>query len=236
MGNIFITPKWFYGYDVVLEVLFAVITLLVSFYAWRMYKVSGERNLRLFSMAFLFIAISYIFQSILNFLIMEQFDDDLAGMINLNSVYLLNLFGIYIHAVLFLVGLLLLTYVALRIYSLRTFVLISLLVFTSLYFSPYKTFMLFFTSSLLLGFIVYYYLMNYWASRKATALLVLIAMILLFVGYIHFIFATDNPNYYVVGHLLEFVAYILVLINLLIISKAGKETKGLQRRKNGKKA
>jgi len=231
MGNIFITPQWFFGYDVVLELLFAVITLLVSYYAWKIYKVSEERNLRLFSMAFLFIALSYIIQSILNFVILERLDDDIAGMINIQSVYLLNLFGIYMHAILFLVGLLILTYVALKIYSLRTFVLLILLVFSALYFSPYKTFLLFFISTLLLGFIVYYYLTNYWNNRKATTLLVLIAMILLFIGYIHFIFATENSMYYVIGHFMELAAYILVLINLLIILRVGKH-----KHKNGKKA
>ena len=231
MGNIFITPQWFFGYDVLLELSFAVITMLVSFYAWKIYKVSEERNLRLFSMAFLFISISYIVQSILNFVILERLDDDIAGIINLQSVYLLNLFGIYMHAILFLIGLLILTYVALKIYSLRTFVLLSLLVFGSLYFSPYKTFMLFLISSILLGFIVYYYLTNYWNNRKATSFIVLIAMVLLFVGYIQFLFATDNSIYYVIGHLLEFAAYILVLNNLLIILRVGKK-----KIKNGKKA
>jgi hypothetical protein len=232
MANIFVSPEWFFGYDMALEVIFAVITLLVSFYAWKIYKVTAERNIRLFSLAFLFIALSYITQSILNFVIMEQLEEKVCGIINLQSVYLLNLFGIYVHSILFLIGLLLLTYIALKIYSLRTFVLMFLLVFTSLYFSPYKTFMLYLLSTTLLGFIVYYYIANYWNNKKWTTLLVTIAMLILFVGYLHFMFATENPFYYVVGHVLELVAYLLVLINLLIILRAGKK---IQKQKNGKK-
>lgn len=232
MGNIFITPQWFFGYDIVLEILFAVITLLVSFYAWKIYKITEERNLRLFSLAFLFVSLSYIVQSVLNFIILKELEEEICGIVNIQSVYLLNLFGIYFHSILFLIGLLLLTYVALKIYSLRTFVLLFILVFTSLYFSPQKTFMLYLLSTTLLGFIVYYYIANYINNRKTTTLLVTIAMITLFAGYLYFIFATDNAFYYVLGHILELLAYLLVLGNMMIILNAGNKK---QRLKNGKK-
>jgi len=232
MAYVFTSPGWFFGYDVVLELLFAVVTLLVCFYAWKIYKVTGERNIRLFSLAFLFVSLSYIIQSILNFVILDKLDDDITTLINLNSVYLLNLFGIYMHAILFLIGMLLLAYIALRIYSFRTFILLSILVFSSLYFSPYKTFTLYLLSTVLLGFIVSYYLTNYWNNRKATTLLVAIAMMFLFVSYLFFIFAIDNATYYVVGHLLELSAYVLVLANLLVVLRFGRR----QKLKNGKKA
>ncbi len=213
-----------------LEVIFAVITLLVSFYAWKIFKITEERNVRLFSLAFLFIALSYITQSVLNFIILTRLDDDVCMLINLRDVYLLNLFGLYMHAILFLIGILLLAYVALKIHSFPTFVLMFFLIFTSLYFTPYKTFMLYLLSTVLLGFIVYYYLVNYWNNRKTTTLLVLISMILLFVAYLHFIFAMNNILYYIIGHILELLAYLIVFITLLIILRLGK-----QKQKNGKK-
>ena len=229
MAYIFTSPEWFFAYDVALELAFAVITLLVCFYAWKIYKVTGERNIRLFSLAFLFISLSYIIQTILNFIIMEQLDEGITEFINLNSVYLLNLFGTYIHSILFLVGILLLVYIALKIYSLRTFILLSILVFTTLYFSLYKTFMLYLLSTVLLGFIVLYYLTNYWNNKKTTTFLVAIAMMLLFIAYLFFIFGINSTTYYVLGHILELSAYVLVLTNLLIILRKGKE-----RNKTGK--
>jgi len=57
-------------------------------------------------------------------------------------------------------------------------------------------------------------------------------MITLFAGYLYFIFATENPFYYVVGHVLELLAYLLVLGNLIIILRTGNKK---QRLKNGKK-
>lgn len=231
MGNIFITPEWFFGYDIVLEILFAIITMFVSFYAWKIYKITEERNIRLFSLGFLFISLSYIIQSVLNFIILKQLEEEICGIVNLESVYLLNLFGIYFHSILFLIGLLLLTYVALKIYSLRTFILLFILVFVSLYFSSHKTFMLYLLSATLLGFIVYYHITNYLNNRKATTLLVTIAMMTLFAGYLYFMFAIDKPLYYVIGHVLELLAYLLVLGNLILILKAGNKKQRLK--KNG---
>ena len=235
MAYIFTSPEWFFGYDMALEIAFAVITLLVCFYAWKIYKVTGERNIKLFSLAFLFISLSYFVQSILNFIMLDSLDDNVYSLIGLQSIYHLNLFGIYIHSTLFLIGLLLLTYIALKIYSFQSFVLLSILVFTSLYFSLYKTFMLYLLSTVLLGFIVYYYLTNYWNNKKVTTLLVSVAMMLLFVGYLFFIFGIDNSTYFVLGHVLELSAYVLVLINLLVILRVGKQKilVGKQKLKNG---
>jgi len=219
-----VTPQWFYGYDVALELIFAIVTLLVSYFAWKIFKITGERNIRLFSLAFLFVSLSYIVQSILNFVIMDRLDDGISTFINLQSVYLLNLFGIYIHSILFLIGMLLLAYVALKIYSFKTFALLFILIFTSLYFTTYKTLMLYILSTVLLGFIVYYYLNNYWENRKPTTLLVLISMISLFVAYLFFIRAMDeNMPYYIIGHLLELTAYLLVFVTLWIILRLGKQ-------------
>lgn len=231
MGNLFITPEWFFGYDIVLEVLFAIITLLVCAYAWKIYKITDENHLRLFSWSFLFIGLSYIAQSILNFLILVKLDNVVCGVINLQSVYHLNLFGIYLHSILFLIGLLILAYLSLKIDSTRAFTLLILIIFSSLYFSPYKTFTLYMLSSILLIFTSYYYLTTFLNNRKTTTFMVLMAMILLLIGNISFILATDKASYYVIGHMLELIAYVLVLVNLLIVLRVGK-----QKRKNGKKA
>jgi hypothetical protein len=231
MGNIFITPEWFFGYDIFLETMFAVIALLVCFYSWRIYKITQENHLRLFSWAFLFIGLSYIVQSSLNFIMLSHLDEIVSGAINLQSVYHLNLFGIYLHSILFLLGLLLLAYISLKIDNIRAFALLILITFSTLYFSPYKTFTLYLLSTILLAFTSYYYLTTYWVNRKSTTLMIFFSMMLLFISNMSFILATDKASYYVIGHVLEFMAYILVLSNLLFILRIGK-----QKHKNGKKA
>lgn len=243
MASVFLTPEWFYGYNIALELVFAAITFAVSFYAWKIYKVSEERNVRLFSLAFTFIFSSYIARALLNLVIYLKLEEQICGFIKLQNIYLLNLFGTYIYSILFLVGILLIAYTALKIYSFQTFVLLFLLVFTSLYFTPFKTFMLYLLTLVLLAFVVYYYFRNYLRNKKVTTMLVLIAMMILATGYLSFVFAMNNPIYYFIGHVLEMIAYIIILVNLMLILRPEKDiadiksekSKLTKKSKNGKK-
>ncbi|HYD03305.1 MAG TPA: MASE3 domain-containing protein [Alphaproteobacteria bacterium] len=234
MGPLLLTPEWFYGYNIALELIFAIITFSVSFYAWKIYKITQERNLRLFSLAFTFVGLSYFARALLNLVVFLRLDDEVCLLMKIQDLYLLNLFGTYVYSILFLIGILLLAYVALKIYSLQTFILMFLLVFTSLYFTPFKTFMLYLLSTLLLGFIVVYYFRNYFNNKKMTTLLVLIAMILLFTAYVSYLLSTNNAWYYFIGHIMEMVAYLIILVNLVVVSRLGR-SKNLDRTKNGKK-
>jgi len=225
MAAIFVTPDWFFAYSIGLEIFFAIITLIVGIYAFRVYRLTEERSSRLFGTAFFFIAISYIVQATLNFVVLERLEDAISSMINLKQVYLLNLLGSYAHALLFLVGIWILTYLTLKVKNSRVFTLMLCVLLLTIFFSANKIFMFYVLSSILLLFTVIYYFMNYLNNKKLNTLLVLIAMIFLLFGALHFMFAVEHEIYYVLGHILEFIAYLLMLINLLIILKHGKKTR-----------
>ena len=67
MANLFLIPKWFFGYGVAFELIFAIITLAVALYSFKVYKLSNQNQPKLFGIAFLFFSISYFIQSILLF-------------------------------------------------------------------------------------------------------------------------------------------------------------------------
>ena len=85
--------------------------------------------------------------------------------------------------------------------------------------------MVYLLSSILLIFTVLFYFMNYLKSKKINAFLVLLAMISLLVGTLFFMFSVNNSEYYVIGHMIEFVGYVLILVNLVMILKHGKKTR-----------
>jgi hypothetical protein len=239
MGYLFVAPQWFFGYDMVLELIFAIITLLVSIYAYKVYKLSEEQPLKLFATAFLFISLSYFVQSIINFVLLAGFDDDISIFMNFQNVYLVNLFGIYLHSILFLIGLSMLAYVTMKVERLGPFLMFLAVTLISLFFSPNKAFMLYLLSSVILLFTLYYYLNNYIRIRKVNTLLMLVAILFLLLGYIQFIFSIhdnfmDSPAFYVLGHVFELVAYVLVLVNLMLVLSKAKGGRS-SRIKNGKK-
>ena len=89
--------------------------------------------------------------------------------------------------------------------------------------STNKIFLFYVLSSVLLIFTVWHYFANYLKKRSVNTLLVLLAMIFLLFGTLHLMYSVENESYYVIGHVLEFIAYVLLLTNLVIILKHGKK-------------
>lgn len=219
MANIYLVPKWFFGYDVILELAFAVITLIVGIYAFKIYKLSGQGQSKLFGIAFLFISVSYFIQSFLNFAIISKIDENICAALKINSVNVLNSIGLYAYALFFITGLLTLAYMTLGVKSAKIYSLSIIIIILSLLFTPNELYLFYFLSSVLLAYIFAHYFVNYLNNKKLNTLLVLIAFAFLLFGNIHFIFSVNHSMYYVIGHFLELIAYILILVNLVLVVK-----------------
>ncbi len=226
MANFMIIPTWFLGYNIILEAVFALITLIVSRYAFKLYKLSEQRQLMLFGMAFLSISISYFIQSLLNFAILFNLTEDICHMVKANNLNSLNFIGVYTYVIFFTFGLMLLFFMTLRIKDAKIFSLIFLIVLSAIFLSANILFMFYLVSSIMLLSVCLHYLKNYLDKKQTKTLLVLIAFVFLLFGRVHFIFALNHGTYYVLGHVLELGAYGLILINLLrVLSKNEQKTR-----------
>jgi len=219
MANLYLIPRWFFGYDVFLELAFALITLIVSYYAYKIYRLSGQYQSKLFSIAFSFFSISYFIQSLLNFAIISKLGENICSAIKLQNITTLNLYGIYIHTIFSVIGLVTLAYMTLKTKSLKIYSMILLISLLTLILSLNKIYLFYVLSSFLLVYIVLHYLVNFLENKQINTLLVLIAFLLLLFGHIHFIFAINHELFYILGHFLELTAYLLILINLIMVLK-----------------
>lgn len=211
-----IVPRWFMGYNVILEMMFFAITLLVGAYALRIYKLSGQRQSKLFGISFLMISFAYLIQSILNFAAAQSMAKG-CNMQSMTLMHSLSNAGIYFHIILFTAGLVTIAFMTLRIKDAKAYLLFLAVILGALTFGSNPIYLYYVISSMLLVYISFYYLRNYLQGRKANALIVLAAFMFLLFGKIHFIFSINHGAFYVAGHLLELVAYSLVLINLLTV-------------------
>jgi hypothetical protein len=219
MANLYLIPDWFFGLDVVFELVFALVTLMVGLYAFKTYKLSDQRQSKIFGLAFIFFSISYFVQSFLNFAIISKLGESICNTIKLQSVTTFNLLGIYFHMFFFITGLITLVYITLKINNIKTYFLLLLVSFLSLILSFNRIYWFYVLSSLLLVFIVVHYFSNFSKNKRFKTLLVLIAFIFLLFSHLHFIFSVNHALFYAIGHFLELIAYILILINLLLILK-----------------
>ena len=219
MTHLYVVPDWFLGYSILLEVVFVIITILVSLYSFKIYKLSHQRQSQLFGIGFLSISLSYIVLSFLNFAIFSKLNDDICTCLRISNIDVLHNFWMYIHMILFLIGLITLAYMALKVKSSKTYSLLFIIVIISLLFSPDKLSFFNLIASILLIYIVIHYIMVYVTNKKFRTLLVLISFIFLLFGRIHFLFSVDHGLYYVIAHFLILIAYSLILVNLILILK-----------------
>ncbi len=210
----YLVPRWFFGFDIALELLFAVITLLVSAYAFYMYKLSAERHCKLLGFGFLSIAFSYITWGILNFFLLTRLSDS-SRVLVLEGLNLIGFFVLYGHIIFMLLGLATLAYLTFRVRSYRVYSLFASLPLIMVLFSKHAALAFYFVSAVLLFYITLHYFIKYSSIKRTTTLLVLIGFLFLFAGAVGFTLATLYHGSYVAGHLLQFLGYLFILLGFV---------------------
>jgi hypothetical protein len=214
-----LAPVWFFGFDIMLELVFAIICLMVSFFAFKLYKESNQRLIKLFSLSFLLISISYFVQSIINFLILSKINENICSMLKFHSVLIFNQIGMLIHVFFLTIGLSILFYTTLKDKRKKILWFLIIISLVAVFFSKNYFQMFYLIATIYLGFISIHYIQNYLKIKKIRILLVTLAFILLFFGHIHFLIMSNSSILYVIGHFLELIAYIFILINLYLVMK-----------------
>ncbi len=224
MVILYLVPKWFVGLDSALEVLFALISLFVAVYSFRIYKMSGQRGLKLFGISFSLISLSYFIWAILNIFILDKLKDGIIG-IPLEHLASLSSIGFAAHIILFTVGLATLAYTTFRIKNYRVYLLLIVLTVMSIAISINKVMAFYIVSSLLLLSIVSYYSLECNPKKNPKSIMVLLAFISIFASTVILIFATRSYLYYVLAHALELLAYLLILASLVLTLKNEQKKK-----------
>lgn len=217
MTNFFMAPGWFFNYGILFELAFAIITLVVGLFAFKIYKLTDQKSAKLFGISFIFISLHYFLQSFLNFSIILTLNQNICNVMKMQGINSLNMIGAYSHMIFFVIGLATLTYMTLKINNKVVLILIIALPLAAVFFSDNKLYLFYMMSSIFLTFITMFYTKNYLKNRQFKTLIVLIAFIFLLFGNIHFLFLINHALYFVIGHFLELIAYMLILLNFILI-------------------
>lgn len=219
MSLMYFSPSWFFGYDVVLEIFFAIISLMIGLFAYRIYKITEKKRIWLFGIAFVLIGTSYIFQSILNFFILSELNANICSSIKVMTVAQFDMMGMTAHMTFMTAGLVMLAYMTFRTEKTSALWLLQLISFAAIFTSRNEIFMFFIVSSIYILYLAIHYLHYYLIKKESKILLVFSAFVLLAIANLQFLFAVDRSLFYVIGHILEFFSYLLILINLKSVRK-----------------
>jgi len=212
-------PNWFYGYDVVLELFFAIMSLVVAALAFRLYKKTSQRNLALFGTSFLLIGFSYFIQSIINFLIISKVNENICRAIKIQSISSFNNLGLFVHIFFMTIGLSVLIYLTCKQERVRALFLLAFISLLGIFLSKNVVYSFYLFSSIFLVFISWHFISNYLKNKKSNTLVIALAFLFLLFSNIHFIVSVNHQLFYVIGHLLELIAYVLISVNYYLILK-----------------
>lgn len=217
MADAYIVPSWFFGYGISLELIFAVITLVLGIYSFRIYRLSGQRQIKYFGLSFALISVSYFLQSFFKFRTILEINENITHVLPFIELEILNNIGLKLHMMFFLAGLVTLTYMTFKVRDAKIYSIMLILSTLAVFFSTKVLYLFHLTSTILLAYILSHYILNYIKKRKKSRPLILLAFIFLLLGSMDFFFSTAHGTYYVMGHILELIAYLLILANLIAV-------------------
>ena len=234
MVYFYLVPSSFLKFSVIMQILFAIVSILVSYFSFSIYKISKQREIKLFGISFLLISFSYIILAIVHSAIAFPTIVVIAKLAT-NNISRLGGIGLLLYIILFTMGLITLSYTKLKIKSGKAYYLllglalitiITPLVITSTLYpliASGSVYTLFITSKILsvflLTFIIYNYLEEYSKNNNKKTLLISIAFTLLFLSNVDFILSIKYYQAYIIGNILELIAYIFILISLILSIK-----------------
>ena len=219
MSTIFMSPSWFFGYDILFELFFFIISLIIALYALKVYRTTNQKLAKYFSYGFILITAAYLIQSISNYLVYSKLDSQLCQTANLSSVGIVDAVGTYAYILLMISGFVVLLFVSLKSDKNRTLwiLLAASIIAIMLSKNPIYTFYL--LSSIYLAFIAWHFIENYLKNKQAITLTTALAFIFLWFGTFHFLISVNHELFYMIGHILEFFAYIMILVNWYLVKK-----------------
>jgi hypothetical protein len=212
-------PQWFMGLDGMVQLVVAIIALILGLYAFKIYRLSGKKRSLHFGLGFLFISISYLVWAVLNMAVISNASRILCKETHICIIDILIDVSVYIYMLLFMIGLLLLTYSILKRKSIETYSLLFVIIILVLLFSKKVLFFFYLLSTILLLYLVFHHLRNYFTHKNPKVLIAGSAFFLLSIASLEFIFGLTDGFNYTAGNILTLAAFLLIIYNFLLVLK-----------------
>ena len=200
--------------------------MVVASYSFKVYRASSERNSKLFSLAFILIALSYFTLAILNLIFLSVIRGELR-VLSLDEFTTLKNLAIYSYIALFILGFATLLCSTFRTKNRSVYFALVLTAFLGVYISAEKSVYLYLFSSLMLTFVAYHQAKECQHHKTRNCLLVFLGMFFLLAAQIVLVAQAFYfiSSLYVVSNFLELTAYLLLIASLSNVLKYGKKKK-----------
>ncbi len=214
MAYLFLVPEWFINFRVIMEIIFFAVAGLVALYSFNIYRLSCQRESKLFGIGFSLISISYLLRAIITIFLFKQLGEGVRG-ITLETLNFIGILGVYAYMVLFTIGLITILYITFKTKNWQIYTLLVVADILILRLSANKTLSFYLFSTILIFFICMHYAKEYIKYNNGKTALVFIAFFLLLASTIEPLFS-NTYNTYVISDIMELGAYLLIAASLFL--------------------
>jgi hypothetical protein len=218
----------FYGIDSLIEFLIILVAAIVSLYSHKIYKIVKDQNYKFFSIAFLLIAISFVFKILSNFTILNR-----VKIQGVNFVYtvlsqpsympLVDFISFTLYKIFYLLGFLILFLILTKTDKKDKIFLFIYLSIIAILFSIYLNFVFHITLFLILLFLTIHFYENHKNHKTTNSMLVFVGFLIILIAHLSFLFSDMGSLFYMIGEGLLLIAFLSLLINQVKLRKSSKK-------------
>jgi hypothetical protein len=220
-------PKWFYGFDSIIELIAIIVSILLVYYSYKCFKLTKEKKYAYFSTAFLSITLAFMAKILGTLAIYKpEITRSTVGS-TINQTFsgltpdIINSFALIFHYFFAVLGFMILFLIISNLSwnNKRVLVLLSYFILIATWISIVHYQLFYATTSILLTLITYSYYQNYKDVRNDKARFVALAFVILLASQLFFAFVIYSRPIYVVAELLQLLGFIYLLIPFILIFK-----------------
>jgi hypothetical protein len=198
-------PEWFFGVDSLFEGFAALAAILITLFSIKAYRFTKDRRYLTFALGFGLMALGQVSRAIADLLVYLGAE--------VRPIWLLGSYAGYMG--LTLIAFLVLFALTLKARQRASLVALTLIAFVGVLLSSSYRMAFHSMSFILLVFIAFHFIRNYFQKKSLTALLVCGSFIGLALTQVAFIFDILQHRFYIVGHLIHLAAFALLFVALL---------------------
>ncbi len=202
-------PEWFFGLDSLFEGFAAIALLLVTLFSFKAYKLTKDKRYRTFGIAFGLMMVGIIARALADLFVYADMSVHPLVLMMLYACYM----GLSLASIIVLFALTLKIKQRAPVVALLLVSLVLVLLSSSYRLSFHSI------SVILLAFIAYHFIRNYFEKKSLSALLVCISFVLLTLTHVAFIVDIVKQRFYIVGHLLHLAVFGLLFFALVKVLK-----------------
>lgn len=222
------SPKWFYGYDAIFELVSVVAVILIAWLSYKAYRFTKNKNYKYLTFSFLLIGLSFIVKTITNLIIyFEPLKEKQVGFLiisyyNIQRLTMVHDIGYFFFRITVLLGFLIILLLALKIKDKKEISLLVFFIIISTMFSNSQYFIFHITCAFMLNIIFHYFFLNWRKKRTESSLTLALAFFMILLSQIVFIFVVFNKSIYVIGEIFQLFGYLVLLYTYLLVLRVHK--------------